>query len=866
MVVVGGGYTGLWTAYYLLRDQPGREVLVLEAEHVGFGASGRNGGWVSALWPVGPDTLDRRYGRTATLAQLAALRDTVDEVGRVDAEEGLGAGFVKGGALVVARTPAQEARARVAAAHSAVVGRRHGLAGCRRHPRAARRRRRPAAPPSPPTAPACTRAGWSTAWPAAVRRLGGRIVEGAHVARIRDRVVVLADGHRISAANVVVATEGWTGTLSGLSRRVAPVYSLMVATEPIDDERWARIGLAGREVFADHGHVVIYGQRTDDGRIAFGGRGAPYHWGSEIRPEFDEEPTVFDALRTTLRDLLPQLDGIRVHARVGRPARHRPRLAPVGDLGPGDPGRPGGWLRRRRRGGEQPGRPHPGRPRARAATPPLTALPWVGHRSPRWEHEPLRWVGINAGLQLAGLADREEEATGRPARLGALLDRLTAPLTHCAVSAQTVARATTSALTAGRFPLVREIESLPALHAALGSGGSLAGLRLQDLDLTGHEDALLARTDLEGMVVLGGRIPHALDAHLRAHGALVFPTDPGAPVNPYRSTLYQPRELYAGLAEHGYDATPDARAYHWARTADDQHDAFVTLLRAIHDDSITDALHEFVDGVPTVGVMGGHALERDTARYLGAALLGHRLATAGLAVVTGGGPGAMEAANLGAFAPTRRPSRMPCGGCPRCPPSGPTSAPGPRSRWPCTTSSSRRRPGRGGDQHRHPDVVLRARAAQRLLQRHREVLLERAARGRPARPVDRRARRARGRRRHRAGDLPGGHAAVLLARGRHAAGGRARRARALDADGAGLAGPDRAGVGAGDGRAPAPGRLGRRGGRGRDRGPPFVKWSSAVLGATRNSSGKTQRPRNPVNRTFVDLRGLDSGLPLQGLR
>lgn len=197
---------------------------------------------------------------------------------------------------------------------------------------------------------------------------------------------------------------------------------------------------------------------------------------------------------------------------------------------------------------------------------------------------------------------------------------------------------------------MREIESLTALHAALHSERPLTGLRLQDLDLGGHERELLARDDVRGMVVLGGRMSDELATHLRAHGAFVFPTDPGAPVTPYRSSLYHPHELYAGLREHGYEATPDARAYHWARDGALAHDAFVTLLRAIHDDSISDALTEVLGARPVVGVMGGHALHRDTEAYAGASRLGHALASAGLTVATGGGPGAMEAANLGAFA------------------------------------------------------------------------------------------------------------------------------------------------------------------------------------------------------------------------
>ena len=424
VVVVGGGFTGLWTAYYLLRAQPGREVIVLEAEHVGFGASGRNGGWVSALWPVGADTLDRRHGRTATLAQLAALRATVDEVGRVDAEEGFGAGFVKGGALMVARTPAQEARARVSAAHSA--GWADGTVWL--DAAATRARLDVAGARGATFTPHCARVHprrLVDGLAAAVRRLGGQVIEGVRVARTSDRVVVLTDGRRLSAANVVLATEGWTGTLPGMARRIVPVYSLMVATEPIDDERWARIGLADREVFADHGHVVVYGQRTDDGRIAFGGRGAPYHWGSQISPEFDEEPTVFDALRSTLRALLPQLDGIAFTHAWGGPLGIARDWQPSVTWDPATrTGRAGGYVGDGVAASNLAGRTLAELVLGRDTA--LTRLPWVGHRSPRWEPEPLRWLGVNAGLQLAQLADREEETTGRPARLGAVLDRLTA--------------------------------------------------------------------------------------------------------------------------------------------------------------------------------------------------------------------------------------------------------------------------------------------------------------------------------------------------------------------------------------------------------------------------------------------------------
>ena len=423
MAVAGAGLTGLWTAYYLLRADPGLQVAVVEAETAGFGASGRNGGWCSALFPASLDSLASLPGssRVAALAQHQAMRATVDEVLAVCERERIDAHARKGGTVVLARSEAQWRRARSEVETARSWGRGEDdlrLLGAEETAAVVTATRARGATYTPDCAalhPARLVRGLARR----VEELGGRVYEGTRVRSIEPRRLVTDHG-TLGADVVVRATEGYTARLAGRRREMAPVYSLIVATEPLPDHVWEQIGLHGRETFSDHRHLIIYGQRSADGRLVFGGRGAPYHFGSRISAEHDRVPAVFAKLRATLVDLFPVLARTRfTHAWGGTLGIPRDWCASVGLDRSSGVAWAGGYV------GDGVGTTNLAgrtlRDLVLERDSELTRLPWVGHRSPRWEPEPLRWLGVNAGLRAMTLADAEERLTRRQSTIARAL-------------------------------------------------------------------------------------------------------------------------------------------------------------------------------------------------------------------------------------------------------------------------------------------------------------------------------------------------------------------------------------------------------------------------------------------------------------
>lgn len=420
VAIVGAGYTGLWTAYYLKQAKPDLRVVIIEERHVGYGASGRNGGWLTAAITGGREQYVKTHGRDAAERFQRAMNETVDEVIRVAGVEGIDADIEKGGEFNVAYTPAQEARIRAYAAseqqwkyadlsllEAPEAMAKINVANTRAavwHPNAAR------------IQPAKLAAGLAEA----VERMGVEIYERTRAVEIAPHRVRTTHG-TVSAQYIVRATEGFTANLKGLHRLWLPMNSSLIATEPLSAAVWDELNWNKGEVLGDFAHVYMYAQRTADDRIAIGGRGVPYRFGSKTDTDGQTAPETVDTLSEILHRFFPATRGAAIdHVWSGVLGVPRDWAATVGL----DPETGIAW------GGGYVGT---GVTSTNLAGRTITdlilgndteiaGLPWVNHRVRKWEPEPLRWIATKGLYAAYGVADRTE-LSGR---------QKTSPIAHIA--------------------------------------------------------------------------------------------------------------------------------------------------------------------------------------------------------------------------------------------------------------------------------------------------------------------------------------------------------------------------------------------------------------------------------------------------
>jgi glycine/D-amino acid oxidase-like deaminating enzyme len=409
VAIVGAGFSGLWTAYYLLRANPSLKVVMLEAQTAGFGASGRNGGWCVPEAGAPLDVLDQEGGAGTGATMLRAMHATVDEVEAVCRREGIDCGFAKGGALWIATDDPQLRRLR----KRMDAYRQHGLEDAYQMldpPQTAARVNATCIHGAifTPHAAALHPARLARGVARTVERLGGTIHEKTAALQIDGRKVVTRQGV-VTAGAVVRATEAYTASLRGLERLIVPLDNFVIATEPIPDHLWAEMGLANRELFEDTPIFLAYGQRTADNRIVWGGLGA--HYWSRPPAAAMRSPAAAERLRRRLVARFPMLHDIKVtHHWGGVMGMTRDQRSTVGyDRETGE-----AWIGGFGGAGVA-ATNAAGRTLAALITgqeTELTRFPWVNHRSAAWEPEPLRGAGVRAMLAQLRVRDRKSQRVG----------------------------------------------------------------------------------------------------------------------------------------------------------------------------------------------------------------------------------------------------------------------------------------------------------------------------------------------------------------------------------------------------------------------------------------------------------------------
>ncbi|MGI8825008.1 MAG: NAD(P)/FAD-dependent oxidoreductase [Chloroflexota bacterium] len=426
VAILGAGYSGLWTAYYLLRREPSMRIAIVESEIAGFGASGRNGAWCTSSFPVSAQVLAERFGRERTRCVEFAMRDTVNEVARVCEAENIDAHFRKGGALEIARgrheVPLIEAE--YAAYESLDLA--DGYALLDRQELEER---------------ICVQDGQgalfvrdcATIHPGrlvrglarAVERHGAAIFERTQVTGYSagPRPVLHTNQGDVRAGTVVLAGEAYLSRLRPLHRQILPVYSLIVLTEPLTETQWREIGWRDHECVSSNKYVIDYLSRTVDGRILFGSRGEPYHFGSRIEDSCDRHEPTHKAIKGQVVEWFPMLRGVHFTHTWGGPVG-MPR-----DFMPS--------VRYERETGVATARGYTGQGVATTnlagrcladlitgISSPLTELPMAGHRSRDWEPEPFRWLAVRSMQWAYEGIDARAARTGRAPSGRSLPERL----------------------------------------------------------------------------------------------------------------------------------------------------------------------------------------------------------------------------------------------------------------------------------------------------------------------------------------------------------------------------------------------------------------------------------------------------------
>lgn len=423
VAIVGAGYTGLWTAYYLAKADPHLRIAIVEKDVAGFGASGRNGGWVSPFFATPLATLEKEHGRDAAVATQLAMFDTVDEIGRVIAAEGIDARYRKDGSLWLSTSPAQTPRIREVLDAQRAFGFEDDWVWLERREVLERIR-----------VEGCLGGLFSPRYasvhPGRLARGLADVVEGLGV-RIYEGTPALAAGPggvdtpagRITAESVILATEAYTVRLPGHARDLVPVYDLMIATEPLPAAVWDEIGWSGHEVLSDGRYLFVYCQHTADDRITLGGTTGPYHYGSRISPRFERSKVIHERVHTVLKLLFPAVSQATVtHRWGGCIAASRDWHSSVSyDLATGL-GWAGSYVGDGVATSNLAGRTLTDLILRRDGD--LVRLPWVNHHSRRWEPEPLRWVAATGMQAVMSYADTVESGRGRPVRWKALLNKL----------------------------------------------------------------------------------------------------------------------------------------------------------------------------------------------------------------------------------------------------------------------------------------------------------------------------------------------------------------------------------------------------------------------------------------------------------